>query len=200
MQEWNSNKIKTNLFMINYIILGVLTLLLAFIIFLYNEIIRKKNQTDNAFGTIDAMLKKRYDLIPNLVETVKQYMTHESAIFTEVTRLRSKLNQDLSNEDSVELHNEIEKRLNNILVSVENYPDLKASQNFLKLQGAWNEAEEQISASRRFYNTSIEEYNNSIQVFPANLIAKKFGFNPKKVFEIDETERKNINAGDLFRK
>jgi LemA protein len=182
-----------------YIIIGVPVLLLLYIVLLYNDIIRSRNETKNAFGSIDAMLKKRYDLIPNLVETVKEYMTHEKTILTDITRLRSKLTDNLSNNDALDLHNDISKKLNEILISVENYPDLKASQNFLKLQASWNETEEQISASRRFYNTAVTDYNNSIQTFPSNLISKYFGFTPKIVFEMDDSERKNIHAEDLFK-
>jgi LemA protein len=146
------------------------------------------------------MLKMRYDLIPNLVVIVKQYMIYESTILSDITKLRAKLTDSELNEDKVELHNEITKRLSKILVSVENYPDLKANQNFLKLQASLNEMEEQISASRRFYNSTVTEFNNSIQTFPSNLIANKFSFLPKKVFEIDETERINVNAKVIFSK
>lgn len=182
----------------DYIILGILILTVLYVIYLYNNIIRKKNQTENAFGSIDAMLKKRYDLIPNLVETVKQYMIHEASVLKDVTRLRSNLTEELTSEDTIALHNDISKSLNSIMVSVENYPDLKASNNFLDLQASWNETEEQISASRRYYNAAITDYNNSIQTFPASLIANQFNFSPKKVFEIEETESKNINAKELF--
>lgn len=184
--------------MIGYIILGILIIIILYVVFLYNEIIRKKNETDNAFGSVDTMLKKRYDLIPNLVETVKQYMTHEATVLSDVTKLRARFSENISNEDKVDLHNDISKRLNNLMVSVENYPDLKASQNFLKLQASWSEAEEQISASRRYYNSAITDYNNVIQTFPSNLMAGIFNFSSKKVFEIEVDERKNINAKDLF--
>ncbi len=183
-----------------YLIFGILVLLVLYLIFLYNNIIRSRNETDNAFGSIDAMLKKRYDLIPNLVETVNQYMAHESAILTDITRMRSKLSDNLSGNETLDLHNDISKRVNDILISVENYPDLKASHNFLKLQASWNETEEQISASRRFYNASVTYYNNSIQTFPANLISGYFGFVPKIVLETDDAERKNIHASELFKK
>jgi len=184
--------------MTGYIILGVLILLALYVISSYNYIVRKKNATDNAFGSIDAMLKKRYDLIPNLVETVKQYMLHESSILTEVTKLRSQLSDNLTNDDKIELHNEISKKISTVLMTVENYPNLKANQNFIQLQETWNETEEQISAARRYYNTAITEYNNSIQTFPSNIISNIFKYSTKKVFEIDETERKNISAKDLF--
>jgi LemA protein len=181
-----------------WIFLAVLIILLLYVIFLYNQIIRKSNQTDFAFGSIDAMLKKRYDLIPNLVETVRQYMSHEANVLTEITRLRTGLSSSMSNEEKMDIHQDISRKLNGVLFAMENYPDLKASMNFLKLQGAWNEAEEQISAARRFYNSTIADYNNSIQTFPASLITSIFGFKPKKVFEIEDAERNNIHAASLF--
>lgn len=181
-----------------YIILTLLLLAVFYVIFSYNEIIRCKNETDNAFGSIDAMLKKRYDLIPNLVETVKQYMLHEATVLQEVTRLREKSFQPLSTEEKIEVHNVIDKNLHRVLVAVENYPDLKASQNFLKLQASWNETEEQISAARRFYNTAVTDYNNSIQVFPANFMAKWLGYIPMNVLTIEVSERRNPDAKTLF--
>jgi LemA protein len=183
-----------------YIILAILFLLIVYIIILYNNIITKRNETSNAFGSIDAMLKKRYDLIPNLVETVKQYMIHEAGVLTEVTNLRSKLADANNSESKIGLHNDISKRLNNIMVSVENYPDLKASQNFLKLQASWNETEEQISAARRYYNTAVTDYNNSIETFPSSILTNIFKFQPMHVFEIQEIERQNISAKELFKK
>jgi len=183
---------------VDYIVIGVLILLIFYVIYLYNNIIRKNNETNKAFGSIDVMLKKRYDLIPNLVETVKQYMIHEATVLTDITKLRSMLTNNLSAEDKVDLHNDISKKLNSVMLSVENYPDLKANQNFLKLQAAWNETEEQISASRRYYNAAITDYNNSIQTFPSNLIANQLGYKIKKVFEIDEVQRTNISAKNLF--
>ena len=185
--------------MIGYIILGVLVIIIFYVIVLYNNIIKKKNETDKVFGSIDAMLKKRYDLIPNLIETVKQYMVHEAAVFSDVTRLRTNFTDKLTTEDKVELHNDITKKMNSLMVSVENYPDLRASHNFLKLQSSWNETEEQISAARRYYNAAIADYNNSIQTFPANIIANKYGFSPKKVFELEDKERENLTAGELFK-
>jgi LemA protein len=160
--------------------------------------VRRRNETDNAFGSIDAMLKKRYDLIPNLVETVKQYMVHESTVLKDVTKLRGSYNNDMSNDEKIELHNNISQKLKETMFLVENYPDLKASQNFLKLQAAWNELEEQISASRRYYNSAVTRYNNSVQTFPSNLIAMPLNFKVKKVFEIDQSERMNLSAKKLF--
>jgi LemA protein len=181
-----------------YIFLVILLIIVLYVIYLYNTMIRRNNVTEKAFGAVDAMLKKRYDLIPNLVETVRQYMIHEASVLEEVTRLRSNLPGALPGNDTIALHNDISKKLSRLMVSVENYPDLKASLNFLRLQGSWNEAEEQIAAARRYYNTAVAEYNDSIQTFPARLIARMVAFNAKKVLETPENERGNIHAGELF--
>ncbi len=175
---------------------GIFILIL---IMIYNSLIRKKNQVDNAFGSIDVMLKKRYDLIPNLVETVKQYMTHEKETLAQLTELRTKaISGGLSDDERVDIENKIAKQVSGIMVAVENYPDLKANTNFLQLQGSWNEVEEQISAARRFFNSAVTDYNNAIQVFPNNILAGRMNFKSKKVFEIPEEEKKNIAAKDLF--
>jgi len=183
---------------LGYISIAILVFLILYVIYLYNNIIRKNNETDKAFGSIDVMLRKRYDLIPNLVEVVKQYMIHEATVLTDITKLRSMLTDNLSAEEKVDLHNDISKKMNGVMLSVENYPDLKASQNFIKLQAAWNETEEQISASRRYFNAAVTDYNNAIQIFPSNIIARQLGYKTKKVFEIDEEQRTNVSAKNLF--
>ncbi len=173
--------------------------MLLMFVFIYNTLVRKKNQVDNAFGSIDVMLKKRYDLIPNLVETVKQYMQHEANLLTEVTELRTQATSgNISDDQRVEVENKITSKMGGIMVAVENYPDLKANTNFLQLQGSWNEAEEQISAARRFFNSAVTDYNNAIQVFPNSIVAGMFGYKTKHVFEIPEAERANVSAKDLF--
>jgi LemA protein len=180
-----------------YVAGGVL--LLLFLIGIYNKLVRKRNAVENTFGAIDAMLKKRYDLIPNLVATVKEYMKHEAGVLTEITELRSRaVSDDVSDEEKVYLDNQLSKNMGNLMVAVENYPDLKASENFIRLQAAWNETEEQISAARRTYNAVVTDYNNSVETFPTNLVAGMFGFKRKNVFEISEAERQNISAKDLF--
>ena len=136
----------------NYIIIGIGVLLTLTIIGLYNAIIRRKNEYDNAFGSIDAMLKKRYDLLPNLVEITKEYMHHEKNVFIEITKLRTQIYSDISTYEKLEKHNTLQKHVDRLMLNVENYPDLKASQNFLDLQATWTSTEEQISASRRYFN------------------------------------------------
>ncbi|MBD61409.1 LemA family protein [bacterium] len=166
---------------------------------MYNSLINKKNQVENAFGGMDAQLKKRYDLIPNLVKSVKGYMEHEAKTLTEITTLRTKaLSSNISDDDKVALDNALTSKLGGIMVAVENYPDLKASENFNQLQRSLNEVEEQISASRRAYNATITSYNNSVEMFPTNLLAGMLNMQRKNVFEIPETQRENVDVGDLL--
>jgi len=166
---------------------------------MYNSLVGKKNQVENVFGTVDALLKKRYDLIPNLIETVKTYMTHEKSLLTDITELRAKATTGgLSDDERVALDNRMSKTLGGIMVAVENYPDLKANQNFLQLQGSLNEIEEQISAARRAYNAAVTNYNNAIEMFPTNMMASMMNYKRKNVFEIPEAERKNVDVGKIF--
>ncbi len=178
----------------------VIVLFIALIaIVLYNGLIRKKNEVDNAFGGIDVQLKKRYDLIPNLVATVQQYATHEKELLQKVTELRAQaLSDKLSNNEKVVLDNQMSGALRNLMVSVENYPDLKANENFLNLQRNLNEVESQISAARRAYNAAVTSFNNGIETFPGNIMAGMMGLNRKQVFETPKTERENVIVKNLF--
>lgn len=179
----------------------IAAVLIIFVIALYNNLVRKKNDVENAFGSMDAMLKKRYDLIPNLVETVKEYMSHEKSLLTEITELRAQaMSGDMSEDERIEIENKIVKSMSGLMVAVENYPDLKANQNFMQLQGAWNEVEEQISASRRAFNASVTIFNNGVETFPSNIMAGIMNYKRKALFEIPEEERQNVNAKDLFNK
>ena len=183
------------------VVVGVtLIFIVLIIVLMYNSLVDKKNQVENAFGGMDVQLKKRYDLIPNLISSVKTYMKHESDTLTEITELRAKaISGGLSNDDKVDLDNKITSKLGGIMVAVENYPDLKASDNFIQLQRSLNEVEEQISASRRSYNASVTDLNNGIEKFPSNIVAGMMSLARKEVFEIPETQRKNIDVGNLFK-
>ncbi|MFH2044889.1 MAG: LemA family protein [Pseudomonadota bacterium] len=168
-------------------------------ILLYNSVVNKKNQTINAFAGIDALLKKRYDLIPNLISSVKTYMKHEAGVLTEITQLRTKaISGQLSDDEKVEFDNKMSGALKGIMVAVENYPDLKANQNFLQLQAALNEIEEQISAARRSYNSAVTDYNNALEMIPTNFVAAVLKYKKKALFEIAENERANISVKDMF--
>ena len=182
----------------NYIIIGSIGGIILLVILSYNTLVKRKNEVSNAFGSIDVMLKKRYDLIPNLVEVVKKYMEHEQNLLLEITKLRTHAISDIPINEKIDGHNEIQNKVNGLLMNVENYPNLKADTSFINLQATWTSSEEQISASRRYYNSAVTDYNNSIQMFPSNIIANIFNFSSMKVFEAEEVERKNVNAKELF--
>ena len=168
-------------------------------VLLYNTLVRKRNQIHNIFGTMDAMLKKRWDLIPNLVETVAGYADHERELFERITEARSRARDGRMNTDQkVGMENSFMQLLGVVRATVENYPDLKASENFLHLQRTLNELEEQISAARRAYNASVTDYNNSVQMFPTNIIAGMFKFKEKPLFQIKTAERENPEVGKLL--
>ena len=180
------------------VLVGVAVVALV-LISMYNGLIRKKNEVKNAFGGMDVQLKKRYDLIPNLISTVKQYMIHERDLLTKVTELRGKaINTNLSSDAKVDIDNQITGAMKGIMVAVENYPDLKSNTNFLNLQRTMNEVESQISAARRAYNAAVTDFNNGVQMFPSSIIAGMMHLTTKKVFEIQEIERQNYDAKSLF--
>ena len=184
-----------------YILIGITLVMIIIVTIMYNGLINKKNQVENAFGGMDAQLKKRYDLIPNLISTVQTYMKHEADTLTQITELRAKaVSGQISDEEKVTIDNAITSKIGGIMVAVENYPDLKASENFNQLQRSLNEVEEQISASRRAYNAMVTLYNNGVEMFPTNILAGMMKMKHKNVFEIPETQRENINVGELFNK
>jgi LemA protein len=165
----------------------------------YNSLVGKKNSCENAFASIDTMLKKRYDLIPNLVASVKQYMSHERGLLEEITALRAKATGGgLSSNDAVHLNNQLSKAIGGIMVAVEAYPDLKASDNMQQLQRTLNEIEEQISAARRSFNATVTDHNNAVEMFPTNIMANMMGYRRRELFAIPETERENPNVSALF--
>lgn len=181
------------------VVIVAVVLFLLIVISVFNSLTNKKNQVANAFGTIDVQLKNRYDLIPNLVATVQQYAAHEKELLSKITDLRTKaMQQNITPEDRVTLDNQISSALSGLMVAVENYPDLKASQNFIDLQRALNEVESQIAAARRAYNAAVTDYNNAIEMFPGNLMAGMMLLKSKQVFTATETERGNVNVKNLF--
>lgn len=181
------------------IALIILIVLILIGIGMYNSLIGKKNQVTNAFSAIDVMLKKRFDLLPNLIETVKQYTNYEEGLLSKIVELRSKaVNSNTSNEEKLEIDRQLSADVKGLMVNVENYPDLKANQNFLNLQATWTESEEQIAAARRTYNSSVTDYNNAIMMFPGSIIAGMMNYQPVNVLANTEEEHKNISAKDLF--
>lgn len=175
--------------------------LLILVIYLYNSLISKKNAVENAYGAIDAMLKKRYDLIPNLVDTVKGYMDYEQGVLEDITELRTQvINNSLSDNEELELNNKISEKLGGIIVAVENYPELKANENYLQLQRSLNEVESQIAAARRTYNAAVTSYNNAIEMFPSNIIANILDYQRKTVFVATGTEREGVSVREIMNK
>lgn len=176
-------------------------LILLSIVFMYNTLISKKNQVENIFAGLDAILKKRYDLLPNLVASVKEYMVHERITLEKITELRTKaLSGTLDNSTKIALEKQLSSMLGNLMLAVENYPNLKANENFLHLQATLNELEEQISAARRAYNQSVTDYNNAIEMFPTNFMANIMHYERKEVFAIPVNERASVDVKNLFQK
>lgn len=177
---------------------GALGLAILYAI-LYNSLIGKKNQVEYAFSGIDVQLKKRHDLIPNLVATVKQYMEHERGLLERVTELRSRaLSPNLPENERMQVEAALSGALRNLMIAVENYPQLRANENFMHLQASLNEIEEQIAAARRTYNAAVTDYNNAIEMFPTNLIAATMGLKRRAVFEAEEAERATPSVAKLF--
>jgi len=169
-----------------WIILGIIGLLLIFFWATYNGLVRLRNQVKNAWAQIDVQLKRRYDLIPNLMETVKGYMTHERETLEAVTNARN-LAQQVSSAGAgarAKAEGELSSALSRLLAVVENYPDLKANQNFLALQEELTSTENKISFSRQYYNDSVLRYNNQTQMFPSNFVASMTGFKASEFFEV----------------
>jgi len=170
-----------------YYMLLVISILIL-IIFVYNTILKKRNKLESAFSSLDVMLKKRYDLIPNVVETVKGYANYEKEVLENVTKLRNKI-ENKSDNTVEEISNEYNKFMKNVGFVIEKYPEIKASENFIHLQVLLNEIEEQISAARRTYNAHVESYNTYISMIPINVLASIFRFKKYNFFEISSEER-----------
>lgn len=178
----------------------IFSLLLLYLIIKYNSLIKRRNSINYALSSIDALFKKRYDLIPNLVSTVREYMKYEKEILERLTDMRIRaINGHLSLQEREKLETEIGKIIKSIFAVAENYPDLKSSQNFLQLQASLNEVEEQLSAARRALAGSIKEYNDLVQSFPSNLVAKLFGFKTTDWYRISEEERSKPDVKELFK-
>ena len=167
---------------IGLVILGVA----AWIIGTYNRLVTLRNRTKEAWADIEVQLKRRYNLIPNLVETVKGYAAHERELFEKVTEARSKTITAGTMKEKAEAENMLTSTLKSLFAVVENYPNLQASKNFLELQEELRDTEDKIQAARRFYNTNVRDLNIKIETFPSNIIAQQFGFKKMEFFEIEE--------------
>ncbi|PIY96804.1 MAG: hypothetical protein COY66_02640 [Candidatus Kerfeldbacteria bacterium CG_4_10_14_0_8_um_filter_42_10] len=178
-----------------WIIVIAVAVIVLWLIATYNGLIRLKNRTEEAWSDIDVQLKRRYDLIPNLIETVKGYATHERELFEKVTQARTRAMEAKNPKEQGEAENMLTGTLKTLFAVAENYPDLKANENFAKLQDELSDTENKIQASRRFYNGNVRDFNTKLQVFPTNMIAKSLGFKEREFFEVEqEAERKNVEV------
>ncbi|PIR80372.1 MAG: hypothetical protein COU25_00545 [Candidatus Levybacteria bacterium CG10_big_fil_rev_8_21_14_0_10_35_13] len=178
----------------NIILIGAVIAIIVFVWFLYNSIIVAKLRISEALSQIDVQLKRRADLIPNLVETVKGYAKHEKSLFEKVTQQRANLVSAKSVEDKAKVNNQLTETFKSIFAVAESYPDLKASQNFLELQEEVSDTENKIAYSRQFYNSNVLDYNTKLKIFPNVLIANLFNFKQADFFAANEEERKKVKV------
>lgn len=176
------------------IVLSVLALIILYVLVTYNSFVKKNNQIEEAYATMDVCLKKRWDLIPNLVETVKGYAKHEQATLESIIKLRNHSYSDLSYTDKMNANEQLTQGINRLLAVAENYPELKANNNFMDLGRQLEDLNNEIANSRKYYNAVVKTYNNSVQMFPSNLVAGIFNFDKKQMFEINEEERDNVKV------
>jgi len=174
------------------ILIGLIVLLAIWAISLYNGIVRLRNRRENAFADIDVQLRQRHDLVPQLVETVKGYAAHERDLLLKVTEARTAAMNAKSIDDKIVAEQQLTSALQGLKVQVEAYPDLKANQNFLQLQEELSDIENKLAASRRFFNAATTEYNNAVESFPGNMIARNFGFRREIFFDLGTETRKQM--------
>lgn len=177
-----------------WILLAVIIVLVIWAVAIYNGLVRLKNRVDEAWSDIDVQLKRRYDLIPNLVNTVKGYAAHEKEVFEKVTEARTRAMGAQSAGDKAQAENALSQTLKSLFAVAENYPDLKANQNFLELQRELTDTEDKIQAARRFYNGNVRDFNTKIQVFPNNVFAGMLGFTSREFFEAGEGEKEPVKV------
>ncbi len=177
-----------------WIILGVIAFIILWLIAVYNGLIKFRNRTDEAWSDIDVQLKRRYDLIPNLISTVKGYAKHERELLEKVTKARTAAMGAQEPGEKAEAENMLTGALKSLFAVAENYPDLKANQNFLELQRELSDTENKIQAARRFYNGNVRDFNTKIQVFPNNMIAGALGFKQYDFFEIEGGEKELVKV------
>lgn len=197
--ESTGTGINMTLICIVAIIIGLLFLLYP----MYVRLIQLKNKTKEAMSGIDVQLKKRYDLIPNILTIAQKYMEHERGLFDEITRLRTAAAGIKSDADTIgkkiELDNQIASKMGQLMVNVENYPQLKADGTMMQAMQTYSEVEEHIAAARRFYNSAVNELNNAVEIFPSSLIAGMIGISSYPFFETDEKSRQSVNASDYLK-
>lgn len=176
-----------------YIMIGLIIIVL-YVLVTYNGLIKSNNLVKEAFSTMDVYLKKRWDLIPNLVEVVKGYAKHEKETIEKITDLRTNTYETMSTDKKISVNEQLTQGLSRIMAISENYPDLKASQNFIELSHNLTKIEDEIANSRKYYNGTVRIFNNKIQMFPSNMIANLFGFHSANMFEVNTDEKSNVKV------
>ena len=176
------------------VVVVIIVIIGLYVLSLYNKLVSLTNKIEEAFSTMDVYLKKRWDLIPNLIETTKGYMKHEKEILTEITDLRNKGYDKLSNGEKIKANEKMSTGLEKLMAVAENYPDLKANTNFQQLNSNLTKVEEDIANARKYYNGSVRIYNDTVKMFPSNIIAGMFHYQAKPMFEVNEQERENVKV------
>jgi LemA protein len=177
-----------------YVILGIVVIIFLYVIGIYNRLVSLRNRIENAWAQIDVQLKRRFDLIPNLVETVKGYASHEKTVFENVTKARNMMSEATTVKEQADANNMLTGALKSLFAVAEAYPELKANQNFMALQTELTGTEDKISYTRQFYNDAVMTLNTMIQTFPSNIIASMFGFTNKEYFEIEDEARQAVKV------
>lgn len=177
-----------------YVIIGIVILLVIYVLVIYNGLIKSNNIVKEAFSTMDIYLKKRWDLIPNLVEVVKGYAKHEQEVFNQIATLRTNSYESMAMDKKIDVNEQLTQRISNIMAISENYPELKASENFLQLSRDLTKIEDEIANSRKYYNGAVRILNNKIQMFPSNIVANIFGFKQANMFEANANEKNNVKV------
>ena len=178
-----------------YVLVSLLVVIVLYIFITINTLIKLSNKVDEAFSTMDVYLKKRWDLIPNLVDVVKGYMSHEKDTLEEIIKLRNCVYDNMDNEQKMAVNSKLIQNVSRLIALTENYPELKASENFNGLSNQLVSVENDIVNSRKYFNAVVRLYNNKVEMIPSNIIAKIMGYKIKKMFEIDKSERENISIG-----
>lgn len=177
-----------------YILIGIVIFLAISCLIIYNSLVKSRNLVKEAFSTMDVYLKKRWDLVPNLVEVVKGYTSYENSTLTNITELRANSYNDLTMDKKININEQLTNAISNIIAVSENYPELKASENFLNLSKSLTKIEDDIANSRKYYNGTVRIYNNKIQMFPSNIVASLFNFKEASMFEAGIEEKNNVKV------
>ena len=177
-----------------YVIIAIVVVLLLLILPSYNNFVKLNSKVEEAFSTMDVYLKKRWDLIPNIVETVKGYAKHEKSTMEEIVKLRNSSYDNMSTDSKVDTNNKLSQGISKIMALAESYPELKANENFKELSKELSKVEDDIANSRKYYNGTVRDFNNAVRMFPSNIVAMIFGYKEKNMFTTNDSERENVKV------